>query len=617
MSDPEAGLPAWLELRWPGPINPAALQLIFDTGLHRPLTSAIRTPTPAHAIWGASAVETVRDYVVEGCVDGEWQQLVAVTHNHQRRRVHALAASGAVDALRATVTATNGLDHARICEVRAYDADAPVWIYPCGLIRIHPTLHQKGEHRGYLSSNPPAYTSVGGIFPHLALSAELGPPRSECGIGGLFAWAGKLWAMTYVSHKTGSGVGTGLYVIDETLSMTKHPESRVGTYTNRYVHFPSNQLFFGPHVIDADGNVKTVEELVEVRTCSTMQHLTDPDNKVYVLGMEGEFFEMDVHTHAVVQIADLVEELYLPTGKYDSATAFAHFKAGYSNFGRVVVANNSYDEDDFGGRHAAGRLAEWDGQTWRVIEHTAFVEVTGRGNFSGTIFATGWDRASAILMVYTAADDTWRKYRLPKASHTFDHMWQTEWPRIREVEHERFLMDHHGMFYELSPWGVRQPHLGRATDFDPPVGAGRFLYLPRHARSRLRQCQPAPRRQSPGGRAAIGTYFGKTDDLWQFGKPAGWGGPWWDTAVTAGDPSDPYLMTGFDAKVLHLTHGADSAVTVTVDVDFLEMGRGISMTPSRSLARYVHHEFPAGFSAHWVRVTADTDCVATAYFTYT
>ncbi|MEZ4560443.1 MAG: hypothetical protein R2854_29085 [Caldilineaceae bacterium] len=45
--------------------------------------------------------------------------------------------------------------------------------------------------------------------------------------------------MTYVSHKTGSGVGTGLYVIDETLSMTKHPESHAGTYTNRYVHFPA------------------------------------------------------------------------------------------------------------------------------------------------------------------------------------------------------------------------------------------------------------------------------------------------------------------------------------------------------------------------------------------
>lgn len=43
-----------------------------------------------------------------------------------------------------------------------------------------------------------------------------------------------------------------------------------------------------------------------------------------------------------------------------------------------------------------------------------------------------------------------------------------------------------------------------------------------------------------------GSWFGKTDDLWQFGKPAGWGGVWWDTPVKAGESSDPYLMTGFD-----------------------------------------------------------------------
>ena len=140
----------------------------------------------------------------------------------------------------------------------------------------------------------------------------------------------------------------------------------------------------------------------------------------------------------------------------------------------MVVANNTYDERDFLGNDAAGRLAEWDGKAWRVLEHTAFVEVTGRGSFSGTIFATGWDRASAILKVFTAADGKWRTYRLPKASHTFDHMWQTEWPRIRETEHERLLMDCHGMFYELSPWaygnriwGVRpiSTHLWVLADF--------------------------------------------------------------------------------------------------------------------------------------------------------
>jgi hypothetical protein len=64
-----------------------------------------------------------------------------------------------------------------------------------------------------------------------------------------------------------------------------------------------------------------------------------------------------------------------------------------------------------------------------------------------------------------------------------------------------------------------------------------------------------------------GLWFGKTDDLWQFGKPKGWGGPWWDTAVTAGAPSDPYLMTGFDGKCLHLSHDADTTVNFAIQVD--------------------------------------------------
>jgi hypothetical protein len=32
---------------------------------------------------------------------------------------------------------------------------------------------------------------------------------------------------------------------------------------------------------------------------------------------------------------------------------------------------------------------------------------------------------------------------------------------------------------------------------------------------------------------------------------------------------------------------------------------------------YAYHVFPPGFSAHWVRVTAESDCIATAYLHYT
>lgn len=452
----------------------------------------------------------------------------------------------------------------------------------------------------------------GGVVPHLCLEADLGPPRSECGVGALMPWAGRLWAVSYLSSKAPSGSGTGLYEIDNDFRITRRPESYPGTYTNRFIHHESNQLFIGPHVIDADRNVRTVEAFFDVRVCSTFRHLTDPAGMVYVLGMEGEFFEMDVRTLEVRQIADLSQDFGI------GGPRRAHFKAGYSAFGRVLVATNTYDEEDVLTGHGQGRLLEWDGAEWKVLESTAFVEVTGRGEFGGTIFATGSDRASAILKVYTRADDTWRRYRLPKGSHTYDHWWQTEWPRIRETEHERFLMDCHGLFYQLSPWaygghvwGVLpiSRHLWVLGDFCSWRG---MLVMGADNAS------PAGKDNCLCAEPQSGLWFGKTDDLWAFGKPAGWGGPWWESEVRAGEPSDPYLMTGFDKKVLHLTHEAAEAVEFTVEVDFQGTGRWHTYaTLTVPPAGYAHHEFPDAFSAHWVRVTAGADCTATAQLTYT
>jgi len=459
--------------------------------------------------------------------------------------------------------------------------------------------------------------NVSGVFPHLCLKAGLGPPRTECGVGALMPWADRLWAVTYVSSKSKSGAGTGLCEIDESLRIVRRPESYVGTYTNRFVHFESNQLVIGPWVIDAERNVRTVEALLEVRVCSTMKHLDDPENKVYMLGMEGEFFEMDVHSLEVKQLFDLVEELKLPPVE-EVHYNIPHFKAAHCDYGRVVVANNSYGPPDYEGQVAVGRLAEWDGAAWTILEEKPFVEVTGRINFGGTIFATGWDRASAVLEVFTRDDGRWTRYRLPKASHTFDHMWSTEWPRIREVGHERFLMDCHGAFYELFTWaygnrvwGVRpiSTHLWVLGDFCTYRGMlvlGSDDASPSGAANRLT------------GEPQSNLWFGKTDDLWQFGKPKGWGGPWWDEPVTAGEPSDPYLMTGFDKKVLHLAHDADGPVAFSVEIDFLGNGSWRIYDTFEVPARgYRHHEFPAGFSAHWVRVAADRDCRASAYLHYT
>lgn len=92
------------------------------------------------------------------------------------------------------------------------------------------------------------------------------------------------------------------------MQMHKHPASVVGTFTNRYIHNPSNQAFLGPHVIDTKGNVRTIDAIRNARLTATIKHLTDPEDKVYMLAMEVEFYEVDLKLLAVKQLFNLVEE---------------------------------------------------------------------------------------------------------------------------------------------------------------------------------------------------------------------------------------------------------------------------------------------------------------------
>lgn len=120
MSDPAAGLPAWIELRWDEPVFVREVQLIFDTGLHRFLTLSQADGYTRRMHWGSAQPETVRDYAIAVEIAGAWREILRVDGNYQRRRVHLFAGSEAAAALRVTVNATNGLDHSRIVEVRAY-----------------------------------------------------------------------------------------------------------------------------------------------------------------------------------------------------------------------------------------------------------------------------------------------------------------------------------------------------------------------------------------------------------------------------------------------------------------------------------------------------------------
>ncbi|MBD0258719.1 MAG: hypothetical protein ICV83_23630 [Cytophagales bacterium] len=452
-------------------------------------------------------------------------------------------------------------------------------------------------------AQPPV--QVNGVFPKMAVIANHAD-RSEAGIGALLPWANRLWAVSYVAHIKGSGIG--LYEIDENMEMRKHPASVTGTFANRMVHNPSLQALIGPYAIDTTGHVRVVPALKGHRLTATVEHLTRPDSLVYYLTMEGLFFETNVYTLQSRQLFDLVKALQIP------ADAQVHFKGGFTQAGRVVVANNSYYEQDYQGTRAAGRLAEWDGKTWKVLDKNPYVEVAGK-HWSGSvygnpIYALGWDRASVLLKFFHKG--TWKTYRLPKASYAYDHAWNTEWMRIREAQTERYLMDVHGIFYEMPTityggniMAIRPiaNHLRMVPDFC--YWRGLFVMAGDQA-------------DWSTGQPQSGLWFGQVDDLWKMGKPAGWGGPWYESAVTAGQPSDPFLMTGFDRKTLHLKHNAGQEVAFKVEIDFLGNNTWSTYATLKVPANgYAHHEFPAGFSAHWVRLTPDKGAAqASAYFVY-
>jgi hypothetical protein len=464
-------------------------------------------------------------------------------------------------------------------------------------------------------------TQISGVFPSMAVQSGTAKPRNELAIGALMPWAGKLWTVSYVAHQ---GQGGCLRSLDLNLNLTVHPESVTGTFANRMMHGPSDSIIIGPYHIDAKGRVSVIQKLTEYRLAGACAHLTDPENKVYVLSMEGPLFEVDLHTLTATEICNLTYELGIFSEKRPGWTGKAkdghqspqpHFKAIHSSHGLVYAANNTYDEQDLSSEQRWGRLATWDGNTWTTVSTNAFCEVTGRTNYGEAVLATGWDRASAILMVH--AGGKWQQYRLPKGSHTYEHFWATEWPRIREVEHERYLMDASGIFYELSGlviggkvWGIKPicSHLRVIPDY---CGYAGLLVMGDN------QVSPVGNEWCVG-ESQSNYWFGKLDDLWSFGKPTGWGGPWRKTNVKAGVASDPYLMTGFDKKGLHLTHHCKIPVQFTVEIDFLGDQSWVKYeTFTIPPNGYVHHEFPSGFSAHWLRVTADQDCLATAYLMYT
>jgi len=265
----------------------------------------------------------------------------------------------------------------------------------------------------------------------------------------------------------------------------------------------------------------------------------------------------------------------------------------------------------------AGRAGEE--KTWQVGPDLQFKATASDSDSAKVLKAKArtsgptveFDAASAILT------EGGKRYRLPMSSG-YDNPWPTGWARAaREVVTERTLLNVAGSFYAMprtNSGGLARikpicTHNKRITDFC----SWRGMLVMSGCRADAKpdgHCF-----QTPDGSA--GLWLGDIDDLWKMGKPRGTGGPWRETPVAAGKPSDPYLMAGYDRKTLAISHDAATAAAFTIEVDILGNGTWVRYaTIDAPAGRETTHAFSAGYAAHWCRLKAEKACKATATFVY-
>jgi hypothetical protein len=224
------------------------------------------------------------------------------------------------------------------------------------------------------------------------------------------------------------------------------------------------------------------------------------------------------------------------------------------------------------------------------------------------------DEASVIF------EESGVRWRLPRsASPAQDALIaRSALRKAREVCTERDMLQAHGTFYELPALNamgairMRPIATSDAAVHDYCSYRG-LLVLSGVSANAAKDDRHIIR--SDDGKAAI--WVGTADDLWQLGKPRGYGGPWKNSDVIAGKPSDPYLMTGYDKKRLTLANHGDAETTITVELDATGDGR-FAAFQSFKLAPGAKEtfEFPDWINAYWVRTVSSATTNATAQLTY-
>jgi len=422
--------------------------------------------------------------------------------------------------------------------------------------------------------------SISGIYPSLAMFNNEG----ECGTGAVVPWADRLWVITYGPHLP-FGSSDKLYEITPELTQIVRPESIGGTPANRMIHDESQQLFIGPYVIDAQRGVRVIPpSIMPGRLTGNARHLTDPAGKIYYATMEEGLYEVDVKTLGVknfIRDGNGIKKGFkveTPLSKLDSQLPGYHGKGLYTSQGRVIYANNG-DRDKrvlTDPTTPSGALGEWTGSgDWQLVRRNQFTEVTGPGSIHGSdanapVWSIGWDAKSLILMLLdsdastparteTSADksarSTWKSFRLPKVSHSYDgaHGWNTEWPRIRDIGEENLLMTMHGTFWSFpktfsaaNTKGIRARSAYLKVIGDFTRWNDRLVFgCDDSAKSEFLN-----KRKVKGGIDSVGQsqsnlWFTSTDTPGKLGPSHASGAVWLHESVKAGDMSDPFLVAGW------------------------------------------------------------------------
>jgi hypothetical protein len=486
-----------------------------------------------------------------------------------------------------------------------------------------------------------AQVEFSGVYPHLVLSNREG----ECGTGAVVPWADRLWVITYAPHQP-KGSTDKLYEITPDLKKVIRPESIGGTPANRMIHEESQQLFIGPYAIDAKGGVRTIPySTMFGRHTGNARHLAEPAGKILYATMEEGIYEVDIKT---LEIKDLWIDEQLQSGGTQKKGVTEvkqgrkaglpgyHGKGFYSAQGRYVYSNNGDHgrEALSNPRVPSGVLAEWDGKAdkWTIVRRNQFTEVTGPGGIMGKaespnapLWAVGWDHRSLLLMCLY--EGKWNAYRLPKGSHSYDgaHGWNTEWPRIRDIGENDFLMTMHGTFWrfpkDFSPQksaGItpRSNYLKVIGDFCEWQGKV-VLGCDDTAKSEFLNKRKAKGEIAPP-RSQSNLWFLKHEQLDQFGAPIGRGAVWLNDAVKANEASDAYLFSGYEQRAMHLSHHADAELEFSLEVDREGNGQWSELAKIKAAPGVLTTKiFTPTESGTWLRVKPLQDCEKiTVSFTY-